>query len=226
MTTFLAILALTILVVCVLYILILKGVSKVFKVTRLSLAHAAGIVLLQIVVSALFLGIGKLSGHQGVSATLGFIIFSVGAYVLFKKYTGITVRKFLPLWAVYLIVSTTCGIVFMLGMRNIVAVPFLVSGSSMAPAYISGDYLIVERWDTNVRVGDVIIANVPTEDGTDYYRIARVVGVSGEQVHGITVPPNSYYIAADNPEALDGPVLVGKNSILGKPLVNLGSMRF
>lgn len=226
MTTFLAIIALTILIVCVLYTLILKGVSKVFKVTRFSLARATGIVLLQIVVSALCLVIGELSGHQGVSAILGFIIFGVGAYVLFRKYTGITVKKFIPLWVVYLIVSTVCGVVLVLGIRNVIAIPFLVSGNSMAPEYVSGDYLIVERWDTDVRVGDVIIANVPVEDGTDYYRIARVLGMSGDEVRGVTVPANMYYIAAGNPEASDGPILVGKKSILGKPLVNLGSIEF
>jgi len=67
--------------------------------------------------------------------------------------------------------------------RNFIAQPFLVSGSSMEPTFYHGNYLLVDELTYNFREpqrGEVIVFHYPKEP-TSYF-IKRVIGLPGEKV--------------------------------------------
>lgn len=60
-----------------------------------------------------------------------------------------------------------------------------VAGDSMAPTYISGDWLIV-RWGGNYKVGEAIV--VEREDRPGVFLVKRLVRIDGQE----------YWVEGDN----------------------------
>ena len=61
--------------------------------------------------------------------------------------------------------------------------PFLVSGSSMAPNFSNGDYVLVDELTYHLRTperGEVVVVHDPYDYST--YFIKRVIGLPGEKV--------------------------------------------
>jgi len=71
-----------------------------------------------------------------------------------------------------------------LPIRLYIAQPFIVSGSSMDPTFLNGEYLIVDelsyRFEDPHR-GDVIVFRFPQD--TSKFFIKRIIGLPGETVH-------------------------------------------
>lgn len=73
------------------------------------------------------------------------------------------------------------GAVFLV--RSFLIQPFLVSGSSMAPNFSNGDYVLIDELTYRMREpvrGEVVVFRYPKDEGT--YFIKRVIGLSGERV--------------------------------------------
>lgn len=73
------------------------------------------------------------------------------------------------------------GAVFIV--RNFLIQPFLVSGSSMAPNFSNGDYVLIDELTYRMREpvrGEVVVFKYPKEEST--YFIKRVIGLPGERV--------------------------------------------
>ncbi len=67
--------------------------------------------------------------------------------------------------------------------RNFIAQPFLVSGSSMEPSFFNGNYLLVDELTYRFREpqrGEVVVFRYPLDRKAFY--IKRIVGLPGEQV--------------------------------------------
>lgn len=67
--------------------------------------------------------------------------------------------------------------------RTYLAQPFLVWGSSMAPTFSSGDYILIDELSLrfkNIERGEVIVFKSPINLST--YFIKRVVGLPGERI--------------------------------------------
>jgi len=82
--------------------------------------------------------------------------------------------------------------------RMYIAQPFIVSGSSMFPTFLNGEYLIIDELSYNFRAparGDVIIFKFPLD--TSKYFIKRIIGLPGETV---TVANGKVYIKKDGTE--------------------------
>ncbi len=76
------------------------------------------------------------------------------------------------------------ALLIVIPVRTFVAQPFIVSGSSMVPTFIDGEYLIVDEISYRVSEpvrGDVIVFKYP-KDETKYF-IKRIIGLPGETVH-------------------------------------------
>ncbi len=70
-----------------------------------------------------------------------------------------------------------------LPIRLFIAEPFLVYGSSMAPNFDTGDYIIVDELTYKIKSpvrGDVIVLKPPYDDSK--HLIKRIVGLPGETV--------------------------------------------
>lgn len=91
-------------------------------------------------------------------------------------------RKFLAsLLEVFEIAIIAIGSVFLV--RSFLVQPFLVSGSSMAPNFQNGDYLLVDELTYRFRSperGEVIVFRYPKSPST--YFIKRIIGLPGETV--------------------------------------------
>ncbi|MDP3962586.1 MAG: signal peptidase I [bacterium] len=76
---------------------------------------------------------------------------------------------------------TLIAIIIVVPIRTYIAQPFIVSGASMDPTFVSGEYLIVDqvtyRFEEPKR-GDVIIFRYPRNPKT--YFIKRIIGLPGE----------------------------------------------
>ncbi len=79
--------------------------------------------------------------------------------------------------------------------RYFLAQPFIVSGTSMAPTLVIGEYLVIDKLtyrSEEPERGDVIIFRYPLDPAT--YFVKRVVGLPGESV-----------------EVLDGKIIIEQN---------------
>jgi signal peptidase I len=83
--------------------------------------------------------------------------------------------------------------------RTFLVQPFLVSGSSMAPNFESGDYVLVDELTFHIRPperGDVIVFHDPNPGDYATYFIKRVIGLPGEHIviknNTITVYNSAY----------------------------------
>lgn len=81
--------------------------------------------------------------------------------------------------------------------RSYVVQPFLVSGSSMAPNFSDGDYLLVDELTYRLRAperGEVVVFRYPRDESV--YFIKRIIGLPGEKVqirnNKVTIFNSSY----------------------------------
>lgn len=164
-------------------------------------------------------------GISGLSGALGLLVGSIIVYYVYKKYSDVSARKFTAIWITYLIIGFIAALIVNVVIRPDIIQPFVVAGDSMAPAYPTGDYLIIEEWDKTPHKGDVVIANISNQNETQYV-IARVAGISGDVIAGVQVSSGEYYLSKDNPSAKQIPGLVSGNTIVGEPILDLGHTNF
>jgi signal peptidase I len=88
--------------------------------------------------------------------------------------------------------------------RSYLVQPFLVSGASMSPTFMNGDYVLVDELTYHVRAptrGEVVVFHDPQDYST--YFIKRVVGLPGERVVIKNNTVTVYNAAHPNGFALD-----------------------
>ncbi len=99
-----------------------------------------------------------------------------------------------------LIVFTLIVLFFVVPIRLFVAQPFIVNGSSMEPAFASGEYLIIDeltyRFHEPER-GDVVVFHFP--DDEKKFFIKRIIGLPHE-----TVAISDHIVRITNEEHPDG----------------------
>lgn len=88
------------------------------------------------------------------------------------------------IWSVFEVLQTIVIVVVAVFLvRNFIAQPFLVSGSSMEPTFRNGDYLMIDSLTYRFREperGEVVVFG--REDGFGSYYIKRIIGLPGERV--------------------------------------------
>lgn len=88
------------------------------------------------------------------------------------------------LWSFFEVAETVIiavAVVFVI--RAFVAQPFLVSGASMEPTFLNGDYLLVDELAYRFRAperGEVVVFRYPGDHKSFY--IKRLIGLPGERV--------------------------------------------
>ena len=91
-------------------------------------------------------------------------------------------RRFLvSLLEVVEVAVVALGAVFLI--RSFLVQPFLVSGASMAPNFLNGDYLLVDQLTYYFREpgrGEVVVFRYPNDKST--YFIKRIIGLPGDRV--------------------------------------------
>lgn len=79
---------------------------------------------------------------------------------------------------------TALSLLIVLPIRTFIAQPFLVSGSSMKPTFLDGEYLIIDELSYNFNQperGQVIVFKYPNDPSK--YFIKRIVGLPGELIN-------------------------------------------
>lgn len=90
------------------------------------------------------------------------------------------------------------AILVVIGVRQFLVQPFLVSGSSMEPNFQNGDYILINELSFKFRQperGEVIVFKYPGDEKT--YFIKRIIGLPGEKVvvkDGTVTIYNSQYL--------------------------------
>ncbi|MBI5139946.1 MAG: signal peptidase I [Candidatus Vogelbacteria bacterium] len=78
---------------------------------------------------------------------------------------------------------TTLSLIIVIPIRTFIAQPFLVSGSSMKPTFMDGEYLIVDELSYNFKIperGQVVVFKYPNDPSK--YFIKRIIGLPGELI--------------------------------------------
>lgn len=98
---------------------------------------------------------------------------------------------------------TLIAVIIVVLFRTWVAQPFIVSGSSMEPAFENGDYLIIDEisyYFRDPQKGDVIVFRYPLNPSKFF--IKRIVGLPGETIEidgkKISLSENQYFVLGDN----------------------------
>lgn len=126
------------------------------------------------------------------------------------------------------------ALVIVIPVRLWIAQPFIVHGSSMAPNFQSGDYLIIDEVTYQFRKperGDVIVFRYP-KDPSEFF-IKRIEGLPGETIGNITLAADEYYVLGDNESQSSdsrywGPVkeklIIGRAILRLWPISSLGTI--
>lgn len=75
------------------------------------------------------------------------------------------------------------AVLVVVGVRQFLVQPFLVSGSSMEPNFQSGDYILINEISFKFREperGEVVVFKYPGDEKT--YFIKRIIGLPGEKI--------------------------------------------
>ncbi len=129
-------------------------------------------------------------------------------------------------------------VVIVVPIRVYVAQPFIVSGSSMLPTFIDGDYLIVDELSYHFEAparNDVIVFHYPKDESKFF--IKRIIGLPSETINqatgrpasagapgSLTLASDEYFVMGDNRSASSdsrvwGPVKY--REIQGRVLIRL-----
>jgi len=160
--------------------LILLWISKLFRINFPS--YKKSIVVL-IVLSV----VGSIAGLVSSMINLGFLTNALAALIVFftfhylyKRYYQSSWGKSLGIYIVFTIIGILISVVIIVPVRLYVVQPFVVSGEAMSPAYVNGDYILINEFDKQFDRGDVIILN--PESSPNISIIKRVVGLPLDKV--------------------------------------------
>lgn len=194
-------------------------VNKLFGIIASTYLRVVSILFLALATSLVISGIGFLLDMPvfRLLAVLG--SYAVGTF-LYRKYFQTGFWKSVLILFAGNITALVLLVILAVLLRGFLFSPFLVDGNSMAPAYPSGEYIVIEKIDRTAAVGDVVIATVKDAQGT-YDVIARVAGISGDVVKGVSVHQGDLYLTKDNPTATST-YMVSKSAVIGKPVLDLG----
>lgn len=90
-------------------------------------------------------------------------------------------RFFISLIEILEVALVAVGSVFLI--RNFLLQPFLVSGESMVPSFLDGDYLLIDELTYRFRTperGEVAVFRYPNDHTTFF--IKRIIGLPGDRV--------------------------------------------
>lgn len=82
---------------------------------------------------------------------------------------------------------TLLALILVIPIRLFIAQPFVVTGSSMQPAFNAGDYLVIDKLTYDhapPQRGDVVVFRYPLDPSVFF--IKRIVGMPGETVNADT----------------------------------------
>lgn len=103
--------------------------------------------------------------------------------------------------------------------------PFITSGDSMTPTFLSGEYLVIDEISYRFRPparGDIVVFRYPLNPSVFF--IKRLAGLPGDSIGGMQLGATEYYMLGDNRDAsFDsrtwGPVQ--ERYIVGRPIFRL-----
>ncbi|HVK62428.1 MAG TPA: signal peptidase I [Bdellovibrionales bacterium] len=128
--------------------------------------------------------------------------------------------------------SLTGAVLLILTIRWALFEPYVIPSGSMLPTLQIRDHIFVNKFAYGIRLpfsshylirfgepkrGDIIVFRSVDDD--DIFLVKRVVGLPGETLEGVTVPPDSYFMMGDNREnSADSRVwgVLPMNRILGR----------
>jgi len=158
--------------------LIIFGLCKLFRVAGATLLRsvflAFAILLVGVCVDTLVAWIG----FGGISVVLTTVVLFGLWYVILWKFYSCSLLKAALTYTAHIALFLLLTL-FAIWFRAEVAAPFVVSGNSMVPAYVTGDYVFVERYPMAYASGDVIVTRTPN---LDRHIITRVIATGGEHI--------------------------------------------
>lgn len=244
----LIILAVAMILIFLLYGQVLSWTSKIFRLEGVSYKKSLIVLLASGAITAaayailVFIRLGFLAGLVTT------ILEIVAYHFLLNHFYKNGWLKSIGIWVLSGVFMAIASVLIVFVVRSFIIEPFMVSGNSMAPAYNSGDYLLVAKWPMQYQRGDVVIAEDPQDTST--FLIKRIIGLPGETVAmtdgkvsingaplnapyveqaatstlSVTLGNDQYFLLGDNPsQSFDSRSFggVGRNYIRGKVIYKL-----
>ena len=140
----------------------LYGINQLYKIPGNSLGRCALVVLIPFLASGVISVLAaRLSSIAALLHILAFLVSWGIAYFLYKQYFGVTVGKFLAVFATY--IAFWLGFTFLAAfpVRHFALEPVQLQNDNMSPALQRGDYVFFEKWDKRADKGDVVLVSIP-----------------------------------------------------------------
>ena len=171
-------------------------VERLFGIEEVSWKRSLGIVFLLLVLSTVLLVLTSLSGGFDISGDLrvnmglvvvtylgilviGLILATYTIHFFINRVSSIGFGKSFLIFLVFIIIGSLISVPTAFIAKKLYPYkPYLMSGDSMRPAYLSGNYLLVSRSGGEIEREDVLIFSV--EEDPDTRLVKRVVGLPGE----------------------------------------------
>lgn len=162
-----------------LQILLLQGISKLFKVKSPNYKISFWLALAIIIPSLIFEWIDSyIISSEILAFILGLLIPFLAFYPFATKFYAIKMRKGIGIYLTLLVVNVVIGIAILLPLFLIFK-PYALSGNGMAPTLKDGDYALFNKFDKNYERNEIVnfLSNIDNR-----IIISRIIGLPGETV--------------------------------------------
>jgi len=200
---------------------ILYGVNGLLKIRGNTFKLSALVFFLTTLSGLIFSIIGIfVTDIRGACGLLSLLIPWAVGYYLYRHYFQTSIGRFLAVFCICYLITIPFLIVAVFVRANVLQ-PIMLTGTTMAPQFSRGDYILVEMWDRGFNKGDVVLASIPcTNSSGNCFALMRVSAMPGDITNGLKVADDERSLSVDAiPEKS---ATVNVKAIIGKPLLNLG----
>ncbi len=124
---------------------LLVGVTKLFKIENPSYKKSLVVLIVSGIASfiaGIIFGIINLGFLSNVLVSVAtFFVF----HYFYKKYYQSSWKKSLGIYVIFGIIGVVISLLVVIPTRLFIVQPFVVSGETMSPTYLNGDYLLINK---------------------------------------------------------------------------------
>ncbi len=205
---------------------VLHFVTKLFKLDQVKFKKAVLVtgllwistLAIGLLISSIFYLVEIESFRDVLIILFGFIAF----HFILQKYYKSQLGKNIAMYLLLFITSIIISIGLILPVRQFIVQPFYMSGNSMEPMAMDGEYMLFTMYNKTYAKNDIVILHSPINQSLLIRKISGLPGETIQLTDGQTVElgDDEYFVISENKniESLDSYVFgaIKSSSIIGK----------
>jgi signal peptidase I len=205
---------------------VLHFITKLFKLNQVKFTKAilvTGLLWIStLAIGLLISGIFYLVGTESFSDILIVFFGLIAFHFILQKYYKSQLGKNIAMYLLLFITSLIISIGLILPVRQFIVQPFYMSGNSMEPIAVDGEYMLFTMYNKTYEKDDIVILRSPINQSLLIRKISGLPGETIQLTDGQTVElgNDEYFVVSENTniQTLDSYVFgaIKSSSIIGK----------